>query len=224
VDREAQFMVTPDLVTNATNRHLLQPTKIHKKRRRQEIHDIQAAVGKGKHRDSSASKASKPLLKNIGRGESSSSSSTKSKNSQLVDLVVEDTAAEEIDRVRARKEGGSEWNETDPKHFVRTYPSNHAEETFREGDEPGMVHPNQPHDPERIHDPDQALYQDYAHGGEGAQGDAQEGGAMWQHRRYDEDGEEADEAEDEAGASSSARYGSFPEERDVWSRRDEGGN
>jgi hypothetical protein len=49
---------------------------------------------------------------------STSSSSTKSNRSQLVDLVVEDHEAGEIERVRARKEGGPTWNEVPPKHFV----------------------------------------------------------------------------------------------------------
>lgn len=47
-----------------------------------------------------------------------SGSSVKSGRSQLVDLVIEDTKAEEIERVRARKEGGAEWNEEETKFFV----------------------------------------------------------------------------------------------------------
>jgi hypothetical protein len=49
---------------------------------------------------------------------STSSSSGKSNKSQLVDLVVEDYDAEQVDRVRARKEGGPGWNEVPTKHFV----------------------------------------------------------------------------------------------------------
>ena len=52
------------------------------------------------------------------RQKSSASSSAKSDRSQLVDLVVEDHQAEEVDRVRARKEGGPGWNEVPSKHFV----------------------------------------------------------------------------------------------------------
>jgi len=37
---------------------------------------------------------------------------------KLVDLVVEDTVAEETERVRARKEGSAGWNETEPKRYV----------------------------------------------------------------------------------------------------------
>ena len=53
------------------------------------------------------------------REESSSSfKSARSGTSQLVDLVVEDTDAEVTERVRARKDGGAEWNENEPKHFL----------------------------------------------------------------------------------------------------------
>ena len=52
------------------------------------------------------------------REESSSSHSARSGRSQLIDLMVEDTEAEETERVRARKEGGSAWNEDDTKHYM----------------------------------------------------------------------------------------------------------
>ena len=35
-----------------------------------------------------------------------------------MDLVVKDDKADERERVRARKEGGSAWNEEEPRHFV----------------------------------------------------------------------------------------------------------
>jgi hypothetical protein len=57
---------------------------------------------------------SKPPLKSQGSASSFSSSA----RDQLVDLVVEDEEAEEIERVRARKEGSPRWNEVQPKHFV----------------------------------------------------------------------------------------------------------
>lgn len=53
-----------------------------------------------------------------------------------MDLVVEDTVAEETERVRARKEGGPGWNELEPKRFVRQYPPEVAGEEIREGFEP----------------------------------------------------------------------------------------
>lgn len=46
-----------------------------------------------------------------------SSASNSSRNSQLVDLVVEDREAEERDRVQAQREFGSAWTGTDQRHF-----------------------------------------------------------------------------------------------------------
>jgi hypothetical protein len=112
-------------LTGASNRHLLQPTRENKKRRKSQIKGIQEAVNKGKHRsdsssgEPSSSKSSKGVVGKLFRQESSSSTSSgKSDKSQLVDLVVEDTDAEDVERVRARKEGGSGWNEVEQKHFV----------------------------------------------------------------------------------------------------------
>jgi hypothetical protein len=114
----------PNIVTASTNRNLLQPTRENRRRRKSKIAEIQHSVAKGTHRSSSASeepsssKSRKPLLGSLMRQESSSSSSAKSDRSQLVDLVVEDYEAENVEHVRARKEGGPGWNEASPKHFV----------------------------------------------------------------------------------------------------------
>jgi hypothetical protein len=112
------------MITASTNRHVLQPTRANKQRRKSRIQNIQASANKGKRRISSSSgEASKPkaddrpLLSKI-ISQSSTSSGAKSDRSQLVDLVIEDHEAEDIERVRARKEGGSAWNEAEPKHFV----------------------------------------------------------------------------------------------------------
>lgn len=111
----------PDLITTSTNRNLLHPTKANKARR---ASSIQRRLDKGKRRTSSGSgKASNsrsraPVVKELIREESSSSRSAKSGRSQLVDLVVEDKQADETERVRARKEGGSAWNEDEAKHYV----------------------------------------------------------------------------------------------------------
>jgi len=119
-DQEAILHRDPSIITASTNRHVLQPTRAHKQRRKGKIQVIKAQAGKGKHRDSSVSGRSsksvsgRPLLSK----HSSSSSSSKSDRSQLVDLVVEDHAAEQVERVRARKEGGPAWNEAEPKHYV----------------------------------------------------------------------------------------------------------
>lgn len=125
-DREAVLHRDPSMITASTNRHVLQPTRANKQRRKSRIQDIQDHAHKGKHRTSSSSgeastpkpKADhRPLLSKI-TSQSSSSSGAHSDRSQLVDLVIEDHEAEDIERVRARKEGGSEWNEAEPKHFV----------------------------------------------------------------------------------------------------------
>ena len=100
----------PDLITTSTNRNLLQPTKANRERR---ASNIQKDLDKSKSTRSRA-----PLLAGMLREESSSSRSAKSGRSQLVDLMVEDTEAEQTERVRARKEGGSAWNEDETKHYV----------------------------------------------------------------------------------------------------------
>jgi hypothetical protein len=110
------------MLTGGTNRHLLQPTKANERRRKSKIKDIQASVDKGKNRSDSSSgepSSSKTAVRKLLRQKSSSSSSSgKTDKSQLVDLVVEDHDAEDVERVRARKEGGSGWNEVEPKHYV----------------------------------------------------------------------------------------------------------
>ena len=113
----------PDLITTSTNRNLLQPTKVNRERR---ASNIQKELDKSKHRTGSSStgvsksktRSRAPVLNGLLREESSSSHSAKSGRSQLVDLMVEDREAEETERVRARKEGGSAWNEAETKQFV----------------------------------------------------------------------------------------------------------
>ena len=107
----------PSLITTSTNRNILQPTKGNRKRREAKI---KKSLGKGKNRSSSSSNGSDsraPVLDGL-LHRPSSSDSKKSGHGQLVDLVVEDTQAEEIERVRARKEGGAAWNQDEPKLFV----------------------------------------------------------------------------------------------------------
>jgi hypothetical protein len=124
--REHHLTSNPNILTASTNRNLLQPTEHYKRRRKSQIKQIKEDVSKGKQRSDSSSggeqsksKSRAPLIKSLLRQQSSSSSSSaKSDKSQLVDLVVEDHEAEQVERVRARKEGGSGWNEEPPKHFV----------------------------------------------------------------------------------------------------------
>ena len=104
---------------------MLQPTSTHKKRRKSRIQSIQEETQERRRSNSSNSRSSKgkdkdqssrPLLSKL--TSHSSSTSSKSDRSQLVDLVVEDHEAEQVERVRARKEGSPAWNEAEAKHFV----------------------------------------------------------------------------------------------------------
>lgn len=112
----------PTMPTTATNQALLRP-KLTKKTK-------SAIKGKGKAKGEQEDK--KPLL----HRNKSSSLSAASSRSDLVDLVIEDTEAEEVERVRARKEGGPGWNEAETKRFVRTYPDGHYGEETRQGFDP----------------------------------------------------------------------------------------
>jgi len=106
----------PNMITTSTNRHLLHPTQKGKKRRQT---DVKKRFLKGKGRSSSRSRAEAPRAPVVTDTlEGGSGSSIKSGRSQLVDISVEDTQAAEVERVRARKEGGAAWNEAQPKHFV----------------------------------------------------------------------------------------------------------
>ena len=128
----------PGLLTTSTNRNLFQPTRDQKSRRRTEIRD---GIQQGKRRSSSRNMDGKGAIQAKMTREHSSSSSSHSDRSQLVDLVVEDTDAEEAERVRARKEGGDSWNRDEQKHFVRTYDPHGDDqgEAIRQGFDPTTV-------------------------------------------------------------------------------------
>ncbi|CAG8971297.1 hypothetical protein HYALB_00001464 [Hymenoscyphus albidus] len=170
VSRERWLHSSPNLLTTSANRNLLQPTRDNEIRRasdiRETVEDVtkktqrkHSASNKGKKRDlSTEDKQQKkgaptgeegraPAMKGMLRHHSSASSSAKSDRSQLVDLVVEDTAAEETERVRARKEGSAGWNAAEPKHFVRTYGKATGEDV-REGFEPDDNIPDHEHNEE----------------------------------------------------------------------------
>ena len=140
--REDWMQRDPTLLTTSANRHLFQPTKDHKQRRRNEL---KKRVHKGKARSSSASSDDEDpdSLERKLRRDSSPTSGKKGKidESMLIDLVVEDHEAEQMERVRARKEGGEEWNEQEQRHFVRTYSigSAHSGDSVREGYDPSKV-------------------------------------------------------------------------------------
>jgi hypothetical protein len=142
----------PNILTTATNRNLLQPTRDHKSRRRSEL---QEHIRKGKNRSTSPSEGSSQQgvieAKLKRHQERSPSASGKSDRSQLVDLVVEDTDAEEAEIVRARKEGGDSWNRAPQRHYVRTYDIDEEApeaQDIREGYDPSKV-PSRPPAPER---------------------------------------------------------------------------
>ncbi|KAI5783157.1 organic solute transporter Ostalpha-domain-containing protein [Peziza echinospora] len=100
------------LITTATNQALLQPQKKSNRK-------------KGKGKDSQT----RPLMKR----DKSSSSSHLSDRSGIVHLVVEDREAEDLEQVRARKEGGPQWNEIEPKKFISHYGSDYGEVVHEEG-------------------------------------------------------------------------------------------
>ncbi|KAK8187902.1 organic solute transporter Ostalpha-domain-containing protein [Phyllosticta capitalensis] len=238
--REDRLYGNPDMITASTNRNLIQPTRENRQRRRSEIQHLQQSVGKGKHRDSVGSHGSEPpsarsrksmTSKLLRRDTTSSSSSSKSDRSQLVDLVVEDHEAEEVERVRARKEGGPGWNQAEPKHFVRTYPPVGQAEEVREGFDPDHAEPDQP---EREHNLDApfTVGEDDPQPPTPTQDERpliSDEARHWQRREYggsgDDDGSDAasgaGKGDSVMGAENGAiKYGSFREERSVWERDD----
>ncbi|CAK3811248.1 transmembrane 184 homolog -like [Lecanosticta acicola] len=157
--REDRLHMEPNIVSQSTNRRLLQPTQDQKQRRKSRIQDLRQSVHQHDRPETSSSKKSDaenssgdsgeasskgkeklkqlPVVGNLVRSSSHDSrDSSKSHSSQLVDLVVEDHEAEELDRVRARKEGGPGWNSIESKHFVKTYPDEDAAEEVRQGFNP----------------------------------------------------------------------------------------
>lgn len=137
--REDWMHRDPELLTTSANRNLLQPTKDNQRRRRSELREsIHRAKAGGNSRSPKGAIESK-LRRETSPAESSKTGKTD--QSQLVDLVVEDTEAEEAERVRARKEGGDAWNRQEQKHFVRTYSvgSHESGEAIREGFDPSKI-------------------------------------------------------------------------------------
>ncbi len=115
----------PELLTTSANRNLLQPTRQAEQVRKKNAKKVVEKVrGKGKENESlDSGEGRAPLMKGLlsrskSASSSKSSSSGTSDRSQLVDLVVEDTHAEEVEQVRARKEGSAGWNAVQPRRFV----------------------------------------------------------------------------------------------------------
>lgn len=116
--REDRLYRDPHIVTASSNRNVLQPTANHDNRRKSKISDIQDSMDKGKHREASHSGSRSRKSRTNSSKRKGSSPSGKSDRSQLVDLVVEDYDAEQVERVRARKEGSPEWNKHEARRFV----------------------------------------------------------------------------------------------------------
>ncbi|RPB01225.1 DUF300-domain-containing protein [Choiromyces venosus 120613-1] len=188
----------PAVTTTATNQALLRP----KLNTRNSNHHFR----KGKGVDS-PSKA--PLLN---RNKSASSSTNFSDRSGLVDLVVEDTEAEEIERIRARKEGGPGWNETEQKRYVRVYPDEHMGEEIREGFDPhrtsmtGLAKSDKKKDSFEIGDDEDEEEETDSRGGFRADLSDEEPG-IWKDSNA-------------GGDAVSRSYGSMREERNIWGRPD----
>lgn len=162
--REDWMNRDPALLTTSANRHLFQPTKDHKQRRKSEL---KQKIHKGKTRSTSRSTDDDDngLESKLQRETSASSpNSSKIDESLLVDLVVEDEEAEQMERVRARKEGGDAWNNQEQKHFVRTYSidSHHSGESVREGYDPSKVPPKNPPPEHAVSDDEQGEDEDEA--------------------------------------------------------------
>ncbi|KAI8941655.1 hypothetical protein NX059_012543 [Plenodomus lindquistii] len=220
--REDRLYADPRVLTASTNRNLLQPTDINKKRRKSQIKAVQESTSKGKQRSSDSSseesphsKSRIPIIGNLLRQHSSSSTnSAKSDKSQLVDLVVEDHDAEGVDRVRARKEGGPGWNEVPSKHFVHTYPEEDQSEEVREG-----FNPDEPeaHNPEADHN----LSYPFAVEGQTEEQQHEQGikppiSKEVNHWETNDLSDQPDIDDEQREDRPSPSYGSFREERNVW--------
>lgn len=145
--REDWMNRDPSLLTTSANRNLFQPTKDYKERRRSEL---KKRIHKGKSKssldDEDGDSSDDAMANKLHRDRSPSSSKGKIDESQLVDLIVEDEEAEQLERVRARKEGGEAWNDQEQKHFVRTYSidSQHSGDSFRLGYDPDKISAEDP--------------------------------------------------------------------------------
>ncbi|KAI4243248.1 MAG: hypothetical protein L6R40_003616 [Gallowayella cf. fulva] len=201
----------PGLITTSMNRNLLQPTKANKARR---ASSIQKSLDKGKqqtssHSDGAARSSRAPVVQDLIREESSSSA--KSGRSQLVDLVVQDHEAEQMERVRARKEGGSAWNEDEAKHFIRAYDDEDEGQDIRQGFDPSKV-PAAGASEFAVGEDDEEDEEEHQQKAEpGEQVNESDEARTWAQRDHSDDGS--------ARAESSGRYGNL-DDGQVWGSRD----
>ncbi|USW52925.1 Putative organic solute transporter subunit alpha/Transmembrane protein [Septoria linicola] len=200
--REDRLYADPNTISQTTNRAILQPGKEQRQRRKSKIahlkhkvhqHDRPESSGSGGGSSKGKGKAKEtlenlPVVGKLVRNESSHS--TASHSSQLVDLVVEDHDAEEIERVRARKEGGPGWNSVEQKHFVKTFPDEDEAESVRHGfnpDQPEQEITDQNHtldDPFAVGDDEDRFQPLSKRSGKDEVGDEQ----PWEERDYGKDG------------------------------------
>lgn len=113
-----------------------------------------------------------------------------------MDLVVEDTEAEEAERVRARKEGSDIWNRTPQRQFVRTYSIDEEApegQEIRQGWDPSQV-PSKP-PPEHAASDEEEDDED-----------------------EDDDGHTRDQGQSSSQNGGEGRFGSLIAEDNVWSR------
>lgn len=177
----------PHLLTTSANRNLLQPTKDNRERRRSELRQ---SISKGKERSTSRSSedSTGAVESKLRKDLQHDDDDPKIDESQLVDLIIEDTDAEEAERVRARKEGGDAWNKSTQKHFVRTYsfegdgPGESIGDDFREGYDPSKITADHP-------PPEHAI---------------------------SEDEEDEDDRPEGSGLKGNGRYASMLEDDNVW--------
>lgn len=232
--REDRLRQNPNMISQSTNRAILQPTKDNKERRKSKMNEIRQNVHqhdrpetssskRGSHGSGGSGEASSkgkeklrqlPVVGKLMRNESSESqSSNKSRSSQLVDLVVEDHEAEEVERVRARKEGGPGWNSMEQKHFVKTFPDEEEAEEVRQGFNPdhpeeGMQDENHNlTDPFDIGDGDDDMTPVQDQPGIDQSGHEQ----PWEERRY--------EKTQPGNGNGDVPSPLFEEERNVWGER-----
>ncbi|KAF4552027.1 Organic solute transporter Ostalpha-like protein 2 [Elsinoe fawcettii] len=203
--REDRLSAEPNILTGTTNRQILQPnSQTSKQRRKSRVKDLKENTAQGKQRQQSSSQQSEGSGSSSKRPQikkSDSGASSRSGKSQLVDLVVEDDEAEEVERVRARKEGGPGWNNVDRKHFVKTY-TEEDQEDVREGFNPDRTNTQDNHKPHNMESAF-AVGEDEENGSDDSR-DEMGHHQPWDRRRYAE------------SDTRSHDYGSFHEERDVW--------
>ncbi|KAJ5164087.1 uncharacterized protein N7500_005917 [Penicillium coprophilum] len=106
----------------------------HRKSRTSESESRQSPKSKS-NKPGPSSATPGPLQRNV-----SSTGSSGTQRSQLVDLVVENTEAEEEDRAQIQREYGSAWAEPEPRRFARPSGEPIEEETEAESTLPESNH------------------------------------------------------------------------------------